>query len=98
MPMGPGGERWCRLLLIVLLVLPVPVAIGLSADDGWMAVFDPAESDENRLRIAAGVLSDSAWILPAPTSARRAVPLAPHAPIVAGWTSLTPPDRAPPRA
>jgi hypothetical protein len=34
MPMGPGSERWCRLLLIVLLVLPMSAAIGLCADDG----------------------------------------------------------------
>jgi hypothetical protein len=98
MPMGPGGQWWCRLLLIALLVLPIPAAIGMYADDGWMAVSDPAESDESRLRIAAGVLPDSVWILPAPTSVRRAVPPDPHDPVVAGWTCLTPTDRAPPRA
>ena len=98
MPMGPGGARWCRLLLIVLLVLPIPAAIGMYADDGWMALADPDESDENRLRIAAGVPSGSAWILPAPTPARRAVPSDSDAPAVARWTSLTPTDRAPPRA
>ncbi len=73
MPMGPGGARWCRLLLIVLLLLPIPAAIDVYADDGWMAVADPDGSDEYRLRIAAGVPSDSAWILPAPTPAGRAV-------------------------
>jgi hypothetical protein len=98
MPMGPGGARWCRLLLIVLLVLPVPAAIGMYADDGWMAVSDPAESDETRLRIAAGVLPDSAWIPPAPTSVRRAGRPDPRDPVVAGCTCLTPTDRAPPRA
>lgn len=101
MPMGPDRERWCRLLLlalIALLVLPVPAAIGMYADDGWMAVSDPAESDENRLRIAAGTLSDSTRTLPAPVSVRRAVPTDAHDPVVAGWTSLTPTDRAPPRA
>jgi hypothetical protein len=99
MPMGPGGARWCRLLLIVLLVLPVPAAaIGMYADDGWMAFSDPAERDENRLRIAAGVLPDSAWILPAPRSARRAGWPDPRDPVIAGCTCLTPTDRAPPRA
>ena len=98
MRMGPGGQRWCRLLLIALLVLPIPAAIGLYVDDGWMAPDDPTENDENRLRIAAGVLSDPTWILPAPPSPRRAVPPDPHDPVVVGWTSLTPTDRAPPRA
>ena len=97
MAMGPGAERWGRLLLIVLLVLPLFAAIGLCADDGWTAVADPAESDENRLRLAAGVLSDPTWILPAPPSPRRAVSPDPHDPVVVGWTSLTPTDRAPPR-
>lgn len=98
MLMGPGGERWCRLLLIALLVLPLLAALGVYADDGWLAVFGPTESDENRLRIAAGVLSDSASTLPAPTSARRAGWPDPRDPVIAGRTCLTPPDRAPPRA
>jgi hypothetical protein len=98
MPMGARGARWCRLLLIALLLLPIPAAIDMYADGGWMAVSDPAESDENRLRIAAGVLSDSAWILPAPAPAWRALPPDPDAPAVARWTSVTPTDRAPPRA
>ena len=85
MPMGPGAERWCRLLLIVLLVLPM------------LAVVDPAEGDENRLRVAAGVLSDAAWVLPAPFSVWRTIRSDPRAPVVSGWTCLTPADRAPPR-
>jgi len=97
MPMGPGAERWCRLLLIVLLVLPMSATIGLCADDGWTAVADPAESDENRLRLAAGVLSDAAWVLPVPFSVWRTVRSDPRAPVVSGWTCLTPADRAPPR-
>jgi hypothetical protein len=97
MPMGPGVERWCRLLLIVLLVLPVSAVIGLYADDGCTAAADPAESDENRLRLAAGVLSDAAWVLPAPFSVWRTVRSDPRPPVVSGWTCLTPADRAPPR-
>ena len=43
---GPGWERWGRLLLVVLLVLPLPAALDL---------YDAAaENDENRLRVAAG--------------------------------------------
>ena len=98
MLMGPGGERWCRLLLIALLVLPIPGALGLYVDDGVVAVSDSAETDENRLRIAAGVLSDPAWILPVSPSPRWVVSPDRHDPVVAGWTSLTPTDRAPPRA
>jgi len=98
MPMGPGADRWCRLLLVALLVLPIPAALGPYADGGWMVVSDPAESDEDRLSPAAGTLADSAGILPAP----RAVWLAggPDArdPVVTGWTCRTPTDRAPPRA
>ena len=90
MPMGPGGARWCRLLLIVLLVLPLPAALDLYAD--------AAESDEDRLRLATGALSDSAWALPVPTSARRAGWPDPRDPVIAGWICLTPTDRAPPRA
>jgi hypothetical protein len=93
MPMGPGGERWCRLLLLVLLVLlvlPLPAALDLYADD--------AERDENRLRIAAGVLPDSAWTLPAPVFVRRAGGPDSRDPVIVGWICLTPPDRAPPRA
>jgi hypothetical protein len=94
MPMGP----WCRLLLVVLLVLPMPAAIGLYADDGGIVVSDPAESDESRLRLAAGALCDSAWAPPAPTSAERAGRPDPLDLLVAGRTCLTPTDRAPPRA
>jgi len=75
--------RWGRLLLIVLLVLPMFAAIGLCADDGWTAVADPAESDENR--------SDSprravrcAWVLPVPFSVWRTVrsdPALPSSPL-----------------
>src|SRR3981189_1588099 len=97
MAMGPGAERWGRLPLIVLLVLPMFAAIGLCADDGWTAVADPAESDETRLRLAAGVLSDAAWLLPVPFSVWRTVRSDPRAPVVSGWTCLTPADRAPPR-
>jgi hypothetical protein len=98
MPMGPGLERWCRVLLIALLLLPVSAVIDMYADDGWMAVSDPAESDENRLRLAAGALADAAWILPSPMSVRRAVQPDLHDPVVTGRTCLTPADRAPPRA
>jgi hypothetical protein len=98
MPRGPGGGRWCRLLLIVLLVLPVSAALGVYADDGWIGVSDPTESDENRLRFVAGVSSDSAWIPPAPLSVWRAGRPDSRDPIVAGWTCLTPTDRAPPLA
>jgi hypothetical protein len=98
MPMGPDGERWCRLLLVALLVLPGAAVIGMYVDDGGMAVADLAESDESRLRIAAGVLCDCAWILPAPSSARHAGWLDARDPVIADWTCLTPPDRAPPRA
>lgn len=90
MPTRSGGERWCRLLLIVLLVLPLPAALDLYAD--------AAESDENRLRVAAGVLSTSVWSLPAPTLARRAGWPDSRDPVIAGWICLTPTDRAPPRA
>ena len=98
MPTGPSGVRWCRLLLIVLLVLPTPAAVGMYADDGWMAVSDPAEGDENRFRVAAGALCDAGWTLPAPPSAGRAGRPAPLDLIVVGRTCLTPTDRAPPRA
>jgi hypothetical protein len=98
MPMGPGGARWCRLLLIALLLLPGFAVIGEYADDGWMAVSDPADSDEDRLRIAAGALADAAWILPSPMSVRRALQPDLRDPVVAGRTRLTPADRAPPRA
>jgi hypothetical protein len=87
---GAGGERWGRLLLVVLLLLPLPAALDLYGD--------AAESDENRLRVAAGVLSDSEWALSAPTSVRLAAWPDPHDPVIAGWICLTPSDRAPPRA
>jgi len=91
MRMGPGGEWWCRLLLVaLLLVLPLPAALDLYPDD--------AERDENRFRIAAGVLSDPAWALPAPAPAWRAGGPDSRDPVVVGWICLTPTDRAPPRA
>jgi hypothetical protein len=90
MPMGTGWERWGRLLLVVLLVLSLSEAVDLYGD--------AAESDENRLRVAAGVLPDSAWTLPAPTSARPAGWPDPRDPVIAGWICRTPSDRAPPRA
>lgn len=90
MLMGPGGARLGRLLMVVLLVLPIPAALDLYGDAG--------ESDENRLRVAAGVLSDSAWALPAPPSTRPTGWPDPRDPVITGWICLTPPDRAPPRA
>jgi hypothetical protein len=98
MRMRPGAERWCRLLLVVLLALPIPATLDTAADHGWMAGSDPAESDEDRLRLAAGAPSGSAWTLPAPTPARPASRQDSRAPVVARWTGLTPTDRAPPRA
>jgi len=98
MPMGPGGAWWCRLLLIALLLLPGFAVIGEYADDGWMAVSDPADGDEDRLRIAAGAPAAAAWILPSPMSVRQAVRPDLGDPVVAGLTCLTPADRAPPRA
>lgn len=94
MPMRPGADRWCRLLLIALLL---PAVIGTAVDDGWMAAYDPAESDDDRLRLSAGALSGPAWILPAPLPIRRLGEPAARDPVVAGWTSRTPTDRAPPR-
>ena len=98
MPRGPGGGRWCRLLLIVLLVLPVSAALGVYADDGWIGLSDPAESDESRLRLVAGVLSDSAWAPSPPPAVRRVGGPDLRDPIVAACVCLTRTDRAPPRA
>ena len=97
MPMGPGADRWCRLLLIALFALLLPAVIGTAVDDGGMAVYDPAESDDDRIRLAAGTLSGPAWIPPAPRSVRRRSGPAARDPVVAGWTCRTPTDRAPPR-
>ena len=97
MPTGPDGGRWCRLLLIVLLVLPVSAALGVYADDGWIGISDPDQDDESWLRLVAGVPSDSARVPPTPTSVRRAGRPVPGELVVAGWTCLTPTDRAPPR-
>ena len=98
MPRGPGGGRWCRLVLIVLLVLPVSAALGVYADDAWIGLSDPAQSDETRLRLVAGVLSDSAWAPPTPTAVRRVGRSDLRDPFVAARICLTPTDRAPPRA
>jgi hypothetical protein len=98
MPMGPSGTWWCRLLLIALLLLPIPAVLGLYADDGWTVLSDPAESDENRFRLAAGAPCDSGGMLPTPASARRVGRPEPCELVVSGWASLSPTDRAPPRA
>ena len=97
MPMGPGADRWCRLLLIALFALLLAAVIGTAVDDGWMVVYDPAESDDDRIRLAAGSLSGPAWTLPAPRSVRRMGGADARDPVVAGWTCRTPTDRAPPR-
>jgi hypothetical protein len=100
MPMGPGVDRWGRLLLIALLVLLLPGAIGIDADDGWIATSDPADpadADDDRLHLAAGARSDPAWLLPAPVSVGRMARPDDRDPVVAGRTCLPPPDRAPPR-
>lgn len=98
MPMRPGADRWCRLLLVALLVLSIPAALAPYADGGWMLVADPVESDEDRLDLAAGTLADSAGILPAPRLLWLAGGSDARAPVVTGWTCRTPTDRAPPRA
>ena len=98
MPMGPGADRWCRLLLVAVLVLSIPAALAPYADGGWMVVADPAESDKDRLGLAAGPLADSAWIRPAPRSVWLAGGPDTRDPVVSGWTCRTPTDRAPPRA
>jgi hypothetical protein len=98
MPMGPVADRWCRLLLVALLVLPIPAALGPYADEGGVVVSDPTESDQDRLRLAAGTLVDSAWILSAPMSVRLAGGSDARDPVVAGWACRIPADRAPPRA
>jgi len=98
MPRGLGGARWCRLLLIVLLVLPVSAALGVYAADAGIGLSDPAQSDETRLRLVVGVLFDFAWAPPAPTAVRRVGRADLREPIVTAWICLTPTDRAPPRA
>lgn len=92
---GPGGGRWYRLRLIVLIVLPISAPLGV---DGGLGVSDPDESDEYRLHATVGVLFDSGWVLLAPMSIRFPGGFDPHAPVVAGWTCLTPTDRTPPGA
>ncbi len=97
MPTEPGADRWYRFLLIALFALLLLAVIGTAVDDGWMAVYDPAESDDDRIRLSAGTLSGPAWILPAPLSARRMGGPDARDPVVAEWTCRTPTDRAPPR-
>ena len=100
MPMGAGGARWCRLLLIVLLVLPrFRARSACTPTTAGSAVSDPDRERREPARVSPrAVPSDSAWIPPAPTSAGRAGRPDPRDPVVAGWTCLTPTDRAPPRA
>jgi hypothetical protein len=97
MPKGPGADRSGWLLLIALFALLLPTAIGIVIDQGGIAVYDPAENDDELCRVAAGTLSGPAWILPAPVAVRRADRSDARGPVVTGWTSRTPTDRAPPR-
>lgn len=97
MSMGPGADRWCRLLLIALFALVLPAAIGIAVDDGWTAVYEPAESDDERFHLSAGTLSGPGWILPAPRTVPRMGGPGARDPIVTGWSCRTPTDRAPPR-
>jgi hypothetical protein len=96
MPRRPGADRSGWLVPLALFALLLPTALGIAVDDGVTALGDPFD-DDDRLRVAAAVLSGPAWILPAPVAVRRADRSDARDPVVASWTSRTPTDRAPPR-
>ena len=90
-------ERWGRLLLAAL-VLPVRLAAGADADDGALpGISDSVEDDSGPLRLAAGADAGAAPTLLAVARTRRPNRRGANAPVVAGWTRLTPTDRAPSR-
>lgn len=97
MPTGPGAERSSWLLPLVLVALLLPTALGLVVGAGGITLYDPFDGDDERLRGAADAPSGPARILPAPVAVRRADRSDARDPVVAGWTSRTPTDRAPPR-
>ena len=97
MPRGAVAAGWGRTLLIALLVLLVPAAVGIDADDGRPAVADPAYVDQDGVEPAADALADSGDRLPAPPALSAAVPAAAPPPVVSVQACFPPPDRAPPR-
>jgi hypothetical protein len=97
MPIRFDAERWCRLLLVVSLILLLPAAAGFDGDDGWTAAGGPGEGDDDRLRLAAGALPAPAWVpSPPPYVPLTGRPGARDA-AVSRWIGLSPTDRAPPR-
>jgi hypothetical protein len=98
MPRGAVAPGWGHTLLIALLVLLLPAAAGIDADECWQPIADPAYADQHGIEPAAGALADSVPGPPASPALSEAVPAAPSTPLVAVRACVAPPDRAPPRA
>ncbi|HSB43099.1 MAG TPA: hypothetical protein VLK28_14785 [Methylomirabilota bacterium] len=97
MPRRAVAAGWGRSQLIALLVLLLPAAAGIDADDGGLAVADLAYIDQDGVEPAADALADSGDRLPAPPVLSAAVPAAAPTPVVSVQACFPPPDRAPPR-
>jgi hypothetical protein len=99
MPIDPGTARWCRLLLAIVLVVLVGLAAGATVDDIWVAgLSDSPEGGDDLSRATSDEAVSAAPDVPTPDRIRGPGVPATDDRVAAAWTSLTPTDRAPPRA
>jgi len=95
MSMGWGAAPWCRLLLVALLALLVPLAAVVIDGDRWLV--GPVElSGGDGLIGLAGAATTAAAGLVLPPLPSMATGVVADDVAAAAWTGLTSTDRAPP--
>ena len=96
MSMGWSAARWCRLLLVVLLALLVPLTAVVMDGDRWPVGSVDLSGGDGLVGLAVGAATTAAaGLVPLPLPS-LATGVAADDVAAAAWTGLTSTDRAPP--
>lgn len=96
MSMGWGAAPWCRLLLVALLALLVPLAAVVIDGDRWLVGPVELSGGDGLVGLAAGAAITAPARLVLPPLPSLATGVAADDVAAAAWTGLTSTDRAPP--
>jgi len=93
---GAGAARWSRLAVVAMLAILVPLASGVVSDDVGAVGLTEQLGDDGLARPVDHTVGAIAGLV-VPPRVRLARLVVADDPVSAGWTGLTPTDRAPPR-